>query len=215
MARTPPESLEQRIDALDAWLPQTQCAACGYPGCRDYARALARGQTGPNRCPPGGAATLGALARLLGVPETPLDPECGPPRARRLARIDESLCIGCTKCIQACPVDAIFGAARLMHTVIAAECTGCELCLPPCPMDCIRLIPWPGEAEPASPWPEYPREQVERARRRAAARRRRLGTRPGTPEQAGTRTDKARIRAEIRAAVARARARRQRPGAGG
>jgi electron transport complex protein RnfB len=131
-------SLAERIDAL---LPQTQCTRCGYPSCRDYSTALAAGETRLNRCPPGGMSTIDALARLLGCEPLPPDPECGGERPWVVARIDEATCIGCTLCIHACPVDAILGAAKRMHTVIASECTGCELCLAPCPVDCIALEP--------------------------------------------------------------------------
>jgi electron transport complex protein RnfB len=131
------DALTERINAV---LPQTQCAQCGHPGCRPYAEAMARGDADINRCPPGGAATIAALAELLGQEPKPLDENCGEHKPALLAVIDEQRCIGCTLCIQACPVDAIAGAAKWMHTVIAAECTGCELCLPPCPVDCIDLI---------------------------------------------------------------------------
>jgi len=124
-------------DRIDALLPQTQCRQCGYPGCRPYAEAIAAGHADLNRCPPGGPETLFALSELTGLPIKPL--ECVP-KPLALAQIDESACIGCTLCIQACPVDAIVGAANLMHTVIADECSGCELCLPPCPVDCIAMI---------------------------------------------------------------------------
>jgi len=130
------EALSGRIDAL---LPQTQCRQCGYPGCRPYADAIARGSADINRCPPGGDDTVRELARLTGVSARPLDPACGAPAPPALAVIDEEVCIGCTLCIQACPVDAIVGASKLMHTVIAAECTGCGLCIPPCPVDCISM----------------------------------------------------------------------------
>ena len=130
------ETLSGRIDAL---LPQTQCRQCGYPGCRPYAEAVARGSADINRCPPGGDDTIGKLARLTGVSIKPLDPACGTPAPPAVAVIDEALCIGCTLCIQACPVDAIVGASKLMHTVIAVECTGCGLCIPPCPVDCISM----------------------------------------------------------------------------
>jgi len=126
---------------IDALLPQTQCTRCGYPTCRAYADAIAGGEADIDRCPPGGAAGVDALAALLGRASKPLDPACGAEMPPIVALIDEDTCIGCTKCIQACPVDAIVGAAKRMHTVIAAECTGCELCLPPCPVDCIVLAP--------------------------------------------------------------------------
>jgi electron transport complex protein RnfB len=130
--------LAERIDAL---LPQTQCTRCGYPTCRAYALAIASGEADIDRCPPGGTDGVAALAALLGRAAKPLDPDCGIEQPPRVALIDEAACIGCTKCIRACPVDAIVGAAKRMHTVIAAECTGCELCLPPCPVDCITLQP--------------------------------------------------------------------------
>jgi len=129
--------LAARIDAL---LPQTQCTRCGYPTCRAYADAIAAGETDINHCPPGGAAGVAALAALLGRATKALDPANGREAPPLVAVIDEAVCIGCTKCIQACPVDAIVGAAKRMHTVVAAECTGCELCLPPCPVDCIALV---------------------------------------------------------------------------
>ncbi len=126
---------------IDALLPQTQCTKCGYSGCLPYARAIAAGEAEINQCPPGGAAGIGKLAALLGRKAKPLNPANGAERVRALALIDEARCIGCTLCIQACPVDAIVGAAKLMHPVIAQLCTGCELCLPPCPVDCIAMVP--------------------------------------------------------------------------
>lgn len=128
--------LTEQIDAL---LPQTQCGQCGYPGCRPYADAIANGEA-INKCPPGGEATIKALADLLDVEPQPLDAEHGAEQEQRVAIIREDECIGCTKCIQACPVDAILGAAKHMHTVIASECTGCDLCVEPCPVDCIDMI---------------------------------------------------------------------------
>ena len=127
--------------AIDALLPQTQCTECGYAGCRPYARAVAAGEAGINQCPPGGDAVIARIAGLVGQPAVPLNPENGVYRPPQVAVIDEDICIGCTKCIQACPVDAIVGASKLMHTVIASWCTGCELCIPPCPVDCIVLEP--------------------------------------------------------------------------
>ena len=129
------------IERINNCLPQTQCAQCGYPGCRPYAEAIARGEADINQCPPGGEATIRALADLLGRQPIALNAHHGQPTPPQLAVIDETRCIGCTLCIQACPVDAILGAQGQMHTVIASECTGCELCLPPCPVDCIDLIP--------------------------------------------------------------------------
>src|SRR5215469_689469 len=133
-------TLAERIDAL---LPQTQCTRCGYPACMDYARAIARGEANINQCPPGGAAGIAALANLLEREPLPLNPANGVEKPREVALIDEDVCIGCTKCIQACPVDAIVGASKFMHTVLADECTGCELCIAPCPVDCIAMIPAP------------------------------------------------------------------------
>lgn len=127
-------------DRIDALLPQTQCTRCGYPSCRDYASAVAAGKADINQCPPGGAAGIAALADLLDRMPLPLNPANGVEKPREIAFIDEAVCIGCTKCIQACPVDAIVGAGKLMHTVIADECTGCELCVPACPVDCIEMI---------------------------------------------------------------------------
>ena len=128
------------IDQIEALLPQTQCGQCGHMGCRPYAEAIAQGEA-INRCPPGGNRTIRALAALLQT--KPLAPDFDTPPPRAVAYIRENECIGCTKCIQACPVDAIIGAAKLMHTVIVAECTGCDLCVEPCPVDCIDMLPLP------------------------------------------------------------------------
>ena len=145
-----PASLADRLDAL---LPQTQCGQCGYPGCRPYAEAMAQGNADINQCPPGGQRGINLLANLLGRTAKPLNPDNGIEKPAVLAFIREETCIGCTKCIQACPVDAIFGAPKLMHTVIAELCTGCELCLPPCPVDCIDLIPAPAALRSIDPPP--------------------------------------------------------------
>ena len=128
------------VDQIDALLPQTQCGQCTYPGCRPYAEAIAAGEVSINQCPPGGKEVINALASLLDVEALEPNSEHGEHHPLPLvALIDEQTCIGCTLCIQACPVDAILGSARHMHTVIADECTGCELCLPPCPVDCIVM----------------------------------------------------------------------------
>ena len=127
-------------DQVDALLPQTQCGQCGFPGCRPYAEAIASGEADINQCPPGGESGIKALADLLGREPKPLNPENGEEKPRTVAVIDEQACIGCTLCIQACPVDAILGATKQMHTVIEDECTGCDLCLPPCPVDCIEMV---------------------------------------------------------------------------
>ena len=136
-------SFHTLADRIDAILPQTQCEQCGYHGCRPYAEAIARAEAPINQCPPGGAAGVEQLASLLDQPMVRLNPDHGVEKPRMLARIVEADCIGCTKCIQACPVDAIVGASKLMHTVIADDCTGCELCVPACPVDCIVLLPMP------------------------------------------------------------------------
>ncbi|MFU8832540.1 MAG: electron transport complex subunit RsxB [Wenzhouxiangella sp.] len=139
------------VEQINAILPQTQCAQCGYPGCRPYAQAIAAGEADINQCPPGGQAGVQALADLLGAEARPLDEARGETKPPSVAIIDEQVCIGCTLCIQACPVDAIIGAARQMHTVITDECTGCELCVAPCPVDCIDLIDRP---DPFHVWPD-------------------------------------------------------------
>jgi len=128
------------VEKIDALLPQTQCGQCTYAGCRPYAEAIANGEADINQCPPGGENTIIALADLLGRDPKPLNPEHGEETVKRVAVIDEEICIGCTLCIQACPVDAILGAPKQMHTVIEDECTGCDLCVPPCPVDCIDMV---------------------------------------------------------------------------
>ena len=130
------------VEKIDKILPQTQCGQCGFPGCKPYATAIASGAADINQCPPGGEDGVLKLAELLGRDPKPLNPENGVAKALpTVALIDEATCIGCTKCIQACPVDAILGAAQQMHTIIVDACTGCELCLPPCPVDCITMVP--------------------------------------------------------------------------
>jgi Na+-translocating ferredoxin:NAD+ oxidoreductase subunit B len=129
--------LTERLDRL---LPQTQCGQCGFAGCRPYAEAMARGEADVDRCPPGGDAGARALAKVLDVPPLPYDPGRGTHKPPQVALIVEADCIGCTKCIQACPVDAIVGGSKLMHTVVEPLCTGCELCVPACPVDCIALV---------------------------------------------------------------------------
>jgi len=159
-------------DKIDALLPQSQCGQCGYPGCRPYAEAIAEGSTEINLCAPGGEGTMLALADLLGRDPVPLDGEAAEEKPPAVAVIDEQQCIGCTLCIQACPVDAIVGAAKQMHTVVANECTGCELCLPPCPVECIHMQPievkpenwkwpFPGNAPQAVVEPPPPADQDE------------------------------------------------------
>lgn len=137
------------VDRINDCLPQTQCAQCNYPGCRPYAEAIAKGEANINQCPPGGSQTIEALSELLGVEVIALNTEHGITKAPQVALIDEAVCIGCTLCIPPCPVDAIVGSGKLMHTVIADDCTGCELCIAPCPVDCIDMVP----AKPqASAW---------------------------------------------------------------
>jgi len=141
------------VDQIDALLPQTQCAQCGFPGCRPYAQAIADDEADINQCPPGGETGIRALADLLGREPKPLNPDNGEESLATVAIIDEQACIGCTLCIQACPVDAIVGATKQMHTVIEAECTGCDLCLPPCPVDCIDMVV-PGRDYRQWRWPK-------------------------------------------------------------
>ena len=137
-----PQTEEERLIAkIDAVLPQTQCTKCGYDGCRPYAEAIARGEADINQCPPGGDHGIHVLAELLAKPYKPLNPTHGIEQPRMVAVIDEPVCIGCTLCIQACPVDAIVGAAKLMHTIVADLCSGCDLCVAPCPVDCISMQP--------------------------------------------------------------------------
>lgn len=134
------QTLTLKIDAIDALLPQTQCTQCGYQGCRPYAEAIATREAPINRCPPGGDAGIHALAALLDRPLMALDADCGTHLPHRVAMIIEAECIGCAKCLKACPTDAIIGANKFMHSVIAELCTGCDLCIPPCPVDCIEMI---------------------------------------------------------------------------
>jgi electron transport complex protein RnfB len=193
-------------DAIDRILPQTQCTKCGYPACRPYASAIAAGDAAINRCPPGGEAGIRALAALTGRPYAPLDPACGVEQPRRVAVIDEARCIGCTLCIVACPVDAIAGARKQMHTVIVELCTGCDLCLPPCPVDCIDLVPAPDPA-----WDEA---RADAARERYGRRLTRLDRDRATraaaraPRATALRHGPEAKRAAIAAALERARARR-------
>ena len=160
MSSIPAKTLADRIEDL---LPQTQCTKCGYPACRPYAEAVADASANYNQCPPGGAEGVARLAGLLGKPVIPLNPVNGLERARPVAVIDETLCIGCTLCIQACPVDAIVGAAKQMHTVVNSLCTGCDLCVAPCPVDCIAMVDvTPGRTG----WDAWSQEQADAARER-------------------------------------------------
>jgi H+/Na+-translocating ferredoxin:NAD+ oxidoreductase subunit B len=161
------------VAQVDALLPQTQCTRCGYPGCLPYAAAIMSGEADINQCPPGGSATIHALAGLLGREYRPLNPANGVESPPRVAWIDEGRCIGCARCLPPCPVDAIVGAAKYLHTVLADRCTGCELCLPPCPVDCIEMRPVPA-IPPAAISRERFEAHTERLRRRAEERRREL-----------------------------------------
>ena len=149
------------VEKIDSILPQTQCRQCGFPGCRPYADAIAQGEADINQCPPGGDEGVRKLADLLGREYKPLNEEHGVEKPKSVAFIDEQTCIGCTLCIQACPVDAIVGAAKQMHTIVAAECTGCELCLAPCPVDCISMQPI-GETVETWKW-RYPVIKIKQA----------------------------------------------------
>ena len=204
-------ALSVRADSIDDLLPQTQCGQCGYAGCRPYAEAIALGRAGINQCPPGGDQVILDLAALLGVPALPLDHACGVHKPPAVAAIEEETCIGCTLCIQACPVDAIVGAAKLMHTVIAEQCTGCELCIPPCPVDCIRMV------ETTLNTREERRSAAERARSRYLARNERLArdrAEQGARRAAarGAAEEKKRLAVERAVERARARLRLRRPG---
>lgn len=186
------------VDRINAVLPQTQCTKCGFDGCRPYAEALARGDADINRCPPGGDEGVIKLAALLGRPIQPIDPTCGLPGPRRIAVIDEEHCIGCTLCIQACPVDAIVGANKRMHSVLDGWCTGCDLCVAPCPVDCIVM-------QPIDQPHEWRTEDAQQARERYEARRRRLALEQLVEPSPTVLPEK---RTTIAGALARARARR-------
>jgi len=185
-------------DQIDALLPQTQCTKCGFAGCRPYADAIAAGEAEINQCPPGGAAGIEALSQLLHRAPLPLNPANGVERPLTVAVIDESRCIGCTLCIPACPVDAIIGASKRMHSVIASHCTGCDLCLPPCPMDCISMVP----VAPARAWTAA---DGKAARARYYARRERLHPEIRARQSPALHDQRASV---VAAAVERARQRR-------
>ncbi len=220
-------------DRLDALLPQTQCTKCGFDGCRPYAEAMADGQADVNRCPPGGQVGVALLARELGVAEPPLDLDRGTHGPLQLAVIDEAHCIGCTLCIQACPVDAIVGANLRMHTVLPERCTGCDLCVAPCPVDCIDMVPavperWWNTSDAQEARRAYEARKARLARLEAVAHSRRPGAEPKTLQTASAApasdspqkpmdtanahteaSDPAEAkRAAVAAALARARARR-------
>lgn len=212
------------VDLIDAQLPQTQCTKCGYDGCRPYAQAVAQDEAPINRCPPGGDEGIAKLAALLGRPRLPLDETRGRHQPLQVARIDEQHCIGCTLCIRACPVDAIVGANKVMHTVLADLCTGCDLCVAPCPVDCIAMEP----VEPGRSWTardadaarlryrrrqerlaRESREDQERLRARSELRRREpAAADTATPPRNAADEAAERKRAILEAALARARSRR-------
>ena len=158
-------------DQLEDLLPQNQCTKCGYAGCRPYAEAIAAGEANINQCPPGGIEGVARLASFLNRPVIPINPANGIERPRPVAFIDETLCIGCTLCIQACPVDAILGATRQMHTILPSLCTGCDLCVAPCPVDCISMMPVTGER---TGWAAWSQQQADAARSRHDLRALRL-----------------------------------------
>lgn len=155
---------QDKIKAVDDWLPQTQCTQCSYPRCFDYAEAIVDGLADINQCPPGGDVTIQGLANLLDEPVQPLNPKFGEHKPKHVALIDESICIGCVMCIKACPTDAILGAAKLMHSVIEQDCTGCELCVEPCPVDCIDMIAITPQTSSDWRWPDYSPNDTARAR---------------------------------------------------
>ncbi|MCS4508939.1 electron transport complex subunit RsxB [Xylophilus ampelinus] len=158
-------------DRIDSVLPQTQCTRCGYPACRGYAQAIAEGTAGIDRCPPGGAEGVARLAAVTGLPAVALDPAYGREGPRQLAVIDESWCIGCTLCLDACPTDAILGRNKRMHTVVAPHCTGCELCVPACPVDCIAMTPATGMATGWDAWSQSQADAALQRYRKHVARR--------------------------------------------
>ena len=212
------------VDQIDALLPQTQCTKCGYQGCRPYAEAIARGEADFDQCPPGGAGGVAKLAALLGRALKPLNPAYGAERPRAAALIDESWCIGCTLCIRACPVDAIVGGPKRMHTVLLEHCTGCELCLPPCPVDCIQIVDLEELARRGASIPDLSPEQRAaqalhryqlhrvRLQREREEREARLAAKVvgklGRSDQEAQLPDTERKRAAVRVALERARARR-------
>ncbi|WP_234745658.1 electron transport complex subunit RsxB [Burkholderia sp. WTPI3] len=226
---TDSKTLADRIEDL---LPQTQCTKCGYNGCRPYADAIAAGDANYNQCPPGGAEGIARLASLLGKPVIPLNPVNGCEHPRAVAFIDESLCIGCTLCMQACPVDAIVGAPKQMHTIVESLCTGCDLCVPPCPVDCIAMVPVTGDRTGWDAWSQAQadaarerhdrrlarqRRDREAAEARAAARRAakpapdagQPDTQPTAPSAAPADDADAKKRAIIAAALERARKKKE------
>ncbi|MFC7288338.1 electron transport complex subunit RsxB [Herminiimonas glaciei] len=221
-----PPSPKSLADQLEDLLPQTQCTKCGYPACRPYAQAIADGSANYNQCPPGGLEGVARMAQLLGKPVIPINPVNGHERPRPVAVIDESLCIGCTLCIQACPVDAIVGAAKQMHTVVNDLCTGCDLCVAPCPVDCIAMVDvTPGKTG----WDAWSQAQADDARARHDFRTQRLqrekdendarlaakaaaklqSVQAETPASDEEKAEQARKKAIIQAAIERARLKKE------
>jgi electron transport complex protein RnfB len=219
-------SSKSLADRLEDLLPQTQCTKCGYPACRPYAEAIADGSAGHNQCPPGGIEGVARLAQLLGKTVIPINPVNGVERPRPVAFIDENICIGCTLCIQACPVDAIAGAAKQMHTIITDLCTGCDLCVAPCPVDCIAMVEiTPGKTG----WDAWSQQEADAARQRHDLRAARLqrekeendarlaakaaaklaAVQGETPASAEAKAEQARKKAIIEAAIERARLKKE------
>lgn len=217
-------TLVQQIDNL---LPQTQCKQCGFEGCLPYAESLAAGESDINRCPPGGESTAKQLAQLLNRPPKPIDPECGETIERHIAVIQPEHCIGCTLCIKACPVDAIIGANKMRHAVIAELCTGCELCIPPCPVDCIDMVYMPMFSEWTPTEARSARDRLNARKQRLSRQKQELELRLEDKAQrkieainGGTAEFKDSVpvdakKAVIEAALARARARRAQQGGTG
>ncbi len=210
---------DQKVRAIDEWLPQTQCTQCSYPRCLDYANAIATGEADINQCPPGGDTTIRGLAALLGKMGKPLNPKYGEHKPKEVAIIDEDRCIGCVMCIKPCPTDAIVGTAKHIHTVIDEDCTGCGLCVDPCPVDCISMELVSKQAHEQKPlphwrWEQYSPEQTNKAREQTNAKLVREGARNKTiaankklKEMRQASGDE--LKLDIMAAVKRAQAKKQ------
>ena len=192
------------VASIDQYLPQTQCTKCGYPRCKDYAKAMYAQEADINRCPPGGEFTIQALARLLHKKEKNLADDCERHPGRYFARIQERNCIGCTLCIEPCPTDAIIGTAKHMHSVLVQECTGCQICLEYCPVDCIKMIKYPKPLKGAL-WSEYGDEEVARWRRMTERRIHRKASLRSTNTVGSSSSE---LKSEIRDAVNRERSKR-------
>ncbi len=204
---------QDKIRAIDDWLPQTQCQQCTYPRCYDYAEAIADDRADINQCPPGGDVTVRGLASLLGKIGKAVDPKYGINKPKQVAVIDENICIGCVMCIRACPTDAIVGAAKLMHTVIEQDCTGCELCIEPCPVDCIDMVDQHQHTDLSWRWEDYSPQATQRARQLTEAKLARVQSRQQAKSslsklKALKQSDSEQIKSDIAAAVARAKQRK-------